>query len=222
MRVSLLLYLCSTGVDRYHSSPSPILCPGAMRHLCLWSRVFLSLCIIFLSLTTLPYDNPVRLSFRFNFNILSSFALPPSPVSDDLWLFRSRAAFPLNTPSDDIAVIVKSGYGTRDRIAAWLEAHKDMHLSNLLVVADLSTKFLGSHYRYDDREMPVYNMIAWMLERRVLPLRSSRHPRLRKYSRLVNAITSGRTDVAQDLCRSFGWELDAMKVINPVGCRRAR
>ncbi|KMU79174.1 hypothetical protein CISG_07537 [Coccidioides immitis RMSCC 3703] len=176
----------------------------------LWGRLrwrFLVLTLpasLFLLWTALPYDSSIRLALRFNLNALGS------PFASQR-LFVKPPAFPV-TISKDAGIILKSGFGTKDRISAWLESHQERSFVDILVVGDFATQ-PGQHYNYSGRQLNVHDLLARMLENGSLPPGLS-HPRLLKYSNLTAAIATGDTNLALELSKSFGWELDAMKFIS--------
>ncbi|GKT63354.1 glycosyltransferase family 31 [Colletotrichum tofieldiae] len=67
----------------------------------------------------LPYDNPLVLAFRFNFSGLQLW-FRGSGVEKDAWLYEP-ARYPIEY-STDVGLLIKTGYGTRRRLAAQLEA----------------------------------------------------------------------------------------------------
>ncbi|KMU87805.1 hypothetical protein CIHG_05574 [Coccidioides immitis H538.4] len=176
----------------------------------LWGRLrwrFLVLTLpasLFLLWTALPYDSSIRLALRFNLNALGT------PFASQR-LFVKPPAFPV-TISKDAGIILKSGFGTKDRISAWLESHQERSFVDILVVGDFATQ-PGQHYNYSGRQLNVHDLLARMLENGSLPPGLS-HPRLLKYSNLTAAIATGDTNLALELSKSFGWELDAMKFIS--------
>ncbi|PLB55921.1 hypothetical protein P170DRAFT_52950 [Aspergillus steynii IBT 23096] len=172
-----------------------------------WRALLLSPLLLLVLYSLLPYDHPVRLSVRFNLN--AAAAAVPTPFPDRWWLADHHAAFPV-TLRDEVAVVVKSGYGTQGRIAPWLQAHEAADLDNLLLVGDFSTP-PGDPYSYHGQPVQVHDIVARMLHNSSLPANFA-HPRLSKYANLTGAIASGDADTARDLSRSFGWELDALKV----------
>ncbi|EER25784.1 hypothetical protein CPC735_042280 [Coccidioides posadasii C735 delta SOWgp] len=175
-------------------------CGGRLR----WRFLVLTLpASLFLLWTALPYDSSIRLALRFNLNALGS------PFTSQR-LFVKPPAFPV-TISKDAGIILKSGFGTKDRISAWLEWHQERSFVDILVVGDFATQ-PGQHYNYSGRQLNVHDLLALMLENGSLPPGLS-HPRLLKYSNLTAAIATGDTNLALELSKSFGWELDAMKVV---------
>ncbi|KAF5861017.1 hypothetical protein ETB97_000845 [Aspergillus alliaceus] len=172
-------------------------------------RLFLWLLVVVLLLwRSLPYEHPIRLSARFNVKALSTAWIS---YLGDRWWFADQSTFPV-VISNDVAVLMKSGFGTKDRISAWLEAHEQDKFNNLLLVGDFSTQS-GQLFSYNGRRLPVFDLVAWMLERGYLSAELA-HPRLMKHSNLSVAIASGDIDTAKALSKSFGWELDALKFIS--------
>ncbi|KAE8352336.1 hypothetical protein BDV28DRAFT_3975 [Aspergillus coremiiformis] len=171
-------------------------------------RVFLYLFALGLLWIILPYDHPIRLAARFN---AKAFGATFTSYLGNRWWLTERSTFPVAL-SDDVALLMKSGFGTKDRIAAWLEAHEHYKFNNLLLVGDFATQS-GQRFSYNGRRLPVFDLVAWMLERGYLSAELA-HPRLMKHSNLSAAISNGDVDIARDLSRSFGWELDALKFIS--------
>lgn len=176
-----------------------------------WPRLRWRLAVLmFLTLPLLwfmiPFDSPIRLAIRFNFNALLSTARPRS--TNQQWTSQ-RPAFPVNV-FEDVVFIVKSGFGTNERIPAWLESHEENRdLKNILLIGDFDSQ---PGYSYNGRKLPLYDPVPSMLEKGSFP--DLLHPRLLKYSNLSTAITSGDANLASTFSRSFGWELDALKVMS--------
>lgn len=156
----------------------------------------------------LPYDNAFILFVRWHLNTITSVLRFPS--ANDQWLFQS-SAFPLDM--DDVGLVIKTGFSTQERILAWLDALEDgRNQSNVVLVGDYSTQ-LGAHFSHNGQQMPVYDVLASMLESGSLSSMPS-SPRLLQYSNLTAAIASGRTDLARKIGETSGWELDIMKHIS--------
>ncbi|KAK0636624.1 hypothetical protein B0T17DRAFT_483723 [Bombardia bombarda] len=158
----------------------------------------------------LPYDHPIRLAVYFNLSSLSSFLFT---TTDNRWISRPPL-YPFNW-SEDIGVILKSGFGTQHRIAAWLDAVQTV--GDVLIVADFETK-QGGHYSHPQtgQTLPVHDAVALTLGGGALPSSLLTHPRVEKYAKLWAAINGGDLDEARVMCKSFGWELDAMKFISSL------
>ncbi len=147
----------------------------------------------------LPYDNSIRLAIHF----WASSLFP-----NDRWLSR-----PLPFPVDwdeDVGIVLKSGFGTRHRLPAWLKAVRGEN--DILIAADFASR-PGEHLRYRNQELPVYDVVGRTLDQVVLPGDQVQlNMKNEKYQNLTAAVNSGDSDLARALSRSFGWELDALKV----------
>lgn len=174
-----------------------------------WRALILTPLLLLLLYSLLPYDHPLRLSVRFNLG--AAVATLPTPFPNRWWL-ADKPAFPVSL-RHEVAVVIKSGYGTQDRIAPWLQAHEAAELDGLLLVGDFSTP-PGQPYRYRGQPIPVHDIVARFVQSGSLPVHFA-HPRLFKYANLTVALARGDADTARDFARTFGWELDALKVRRP-------
>ncbi|SPQ21513.1 51df190b-7808-476b-a99f-dffb60a7d76f [Thermothielavioides terrestris] len=158
---------------------------------CLALAVFLFLWLV------LPYDSAVRLAFRFNFKRLeAAWTTRPS----ERWVYAqpppSSANFDLGR---DVLVVLKTGYGTKDRVPAWFDALSNVNaFRDVLIIADYEGQ--GAQ---GDEDYP-YSF----------KYRGERLRRIRKYNELSEAISEGDEALALQHCKSFGWELDAMKFMS--------
>ncbi|KUI59835.1 hypothetical protein VP1G_07056 [Cytospora mali] len=160
---------------------------------------------------TLPYDNAIRLSVRFNTQRLLKLAT--GPFINERWLYE-EPTFPVDW-AHDVAIILKTGYGTQERALAWFEAlPMEINPESVLVVGDFNLELkVGG-------EMPmgvkVHDVVAGVLERRPCSRYKSENPpcpRVEKYRNLRAAISAGADELARNLSGSFGWELDAVKFL---------
>lgn len=174
---------------------------------------FLITILLILLWKILPYNNPIRLSLRFNANAVATSLFSPLQTP---WWVNTLPAYPV-TLADDVVVVMKSGFGTKHRIPAWLQAHEGKNLTNVLLIADFASR-LGESLGYDGRQLRIYDMIAEMRGSGSIPADMT-HPRLLKYGDLSEAILTGDLDAAAGLSMAFGWELDAMKVCFLILCR---
>ncbi|KAF7622104.1 hypothetical protein AFLA_008651 [Aspergillus flavus NRRL3357] len=140
------------------------------------------LALVLLLWIVLPYDHPIRLSARFN---VTAFGTALTSYLGGRWWFSERSTFPI-VLSDDVAVLMKSGFGTKDRIAAWLEAHEHDKFNNLLLVGDFATPS-GQLFNYNGRRLPVSDL----------------HCHLQR-----------RCGHRKGTIEVVGWELDALKFIS--------
>ncbi|KAK2744277.1 hypothetical protein FQN57_004362 [Myotisia sp. PD_48] len=160
----------------------------------------------------IPYDNALRLAIRFNLGVWFRKAhVLQTPFTTDRWLLQPPP-FPINL-AEDVGIILKSGFGTQERIPAWLASQQGSNLTDLLIIGDFATR-PGEHYDYHGRQLPVHDIVEWMLKKISILSSDPSHPRLLKYSKLAAAIASGDTNLALNLSKSFGWELDCMKFIS--------
>jgi len=147
--------------------------------------VVVLVCALLLLWVVLPYDNGLVLLVRWHANSVAAAVA----VSDG-WLLEAPA-FPLDV-SRDVGFVVKTGFNTRERLLAWLDALETSrgNASNVVVVGDYSTAE-GSHVSRNGLEFPVYDALASVVEMGSFATQQDAR-RLRYYS--------------------DGWELDIMKV----------
>lgn len=155
----------------------------------------------------LPYDNPLWLALRFNATRLGIYI--HSSYAGDSWLYR-LPEFPVDI-AEDVGLIVKTGYGTKYRLSAALKALETGFASrDIVVIADF-TPSGEEEYFYHGNQVQVHNIFAMMLEDESLNwMRST--PRFEKYLKMTAALTDGNLEVAEEIGKSAGWELDAIKV----------
>lgn len=165
----------------------------------------------------LPFDSPFILFLQFTTSRLAS--LFRSSADDERLLLERPGRFPFT--DDEVAYIVKTGYGTQERVPALLEATRAIGAGrkyeedNLLVVADFAgdLDILG-------RPVVVHDMVeAVMKHDAVLKTPVKNTDRMQKYGNMTLAITEGRTEEATQYSKAVGWELDALKVGSLYRCR---
>lgn len=164
--------------------------------------------VILLLWVLLPNDHFLRLWARFNL----------SPVIDPTLTTKQFYAAPLPHPVDlnrDVALLVKSGYGTRHRMRGWLDLiQRGMHFDQFLFVADFDTDDLAM---VDAKGEPVvvHNVVNMTMHRVMDKLNfeeQKRYPRIEKYTTLEGALKHEYNTIADKVAQEFGWEMDAMKV----------
>ncbi|POS80477.1 hypothetical protein DHEL01_v201115 [Diaporthe helianthi] len=172
-------------------------------------RLLTSAAIVTLFLwATLPYDNALRSAVRFNTHRFITFL--HGPLRNERWLYEP-APFPVNW-SRDVAIILKTGYGTHERALAWIEALPvAISPENIIVVGDF-------HAQLETRTgartgLKVHDVIEQVVDEKPVGCGGARCPRAEKYMNLKAAVSAGEDELARNYSTSFGWELDAMKFI---------
>lgn len=161
----------------------------------------------FLCWAFLPYDSAAVLWIRF---VVTGFgSLFRAPVSAADWS-SVEPRFPVDFDVD-VAFISKTGYGTRHRLLAQLDAlnlvvNDDDTRGNTIVIADFATEL-----QHNGHKVVVHDVVAPLAQNKILVGKKG-YERIVKYQDLTEAILSGRDGEAQAATKSFGWELDALKV----------
>lgn len=150
----------------------------------------------------LPYNHKWVLILRWHYNSVTGTLNP-----NDDWISEPS---PFNIDMDDVAMIVKTGFSTQERLSAKLEAISDSeNPNNLVLVGDYSTT-PGSHFICKGIKVPVHNALAWMLDKENISLQLN-VDRLHYFSDLTSAIDTGDRELALSIGKTHGWELDIMK-----------
>lgn len=171
--------------------------------------------LFFLGLTTflsyhllkliLPPDNPLLLAIHWLQVCLSSL-LTTSSETDTL-ILSSPGPHPADFTSR-VGILVKTGYGTRERLPAQLEALGlgEWDPKRVVVVGDFAreVKLTGG--------TGIVRDAVGELTEYLTPMGLENEPRLRKYRALWEAIKYGHEEAAQEIGANVGWELDALKV----------
>lgn len=158
----------------------------------------------------LPYDNPFILFLQFTTSrVLSIFR---SPTADERLLLEKPGQFPFT--DDEVAYIVKTGYGTQDRVPALLEASKSIGTgrkydeANILIVGDFAMEF-----EFRGRKVAIHDMVAAVMDHEAVQTTETKNmERMQKYENMTLAIQQGRKEEAAQFSKTVGWELDALKV----------
>ncbi|RDW63406.1 hypothetical protein BP6252_10951 [Coleophoma cylindrospora] len=167
-------------------------------------RVYILVSVIFLGLLwlLLPYDHDIVLNVRYHFNDITG-----TSKLDDGWTFEPA---PFEIDPDDVAMVIKTGYSTQERLTAKLKAASNTaNPNNIVVVGDYSTS-PSSHFRCNGIEVPVHNALDWMLDKENISPQLNK-TRLHYYSELTSAIEAGDRELAMSVGETHGWELDIMK-----------
>lgn len=159
----------------------------------------------------LSYDSTIRLALHFNGQRLYN-TFRATLINHDAWL-QKPARYPINL-SKDVGYLIKTGYGTRHRVPAQLEAFR--HAGNLLGKEERSFIVVGDWTTVNATDADVLGVRVYDAVRLLMETKTStelqNHDRFVKYRTLQEAVESGDEDRAQYIGRSFGWELDALKV----------
>lgn len=157
-------------------------------------------------------DSTVRLALHFNASRLYN-TLRASTINKDGWLWKP-GQYPIDLRSD-VGYLIKTGYGTRDRIPGQIEAFKaagdflGKENEGFIVVGDWTTVNKTDAKRLG---VEVHDAIKIFMDTKIdYSLRN--HHRLQKYGGLQRSIESGDEDWALHIGQTFGWELDALKFI---------
>ncbi|KAH8886509.1 hypothetical protein GQ53DRAFT_657752 [Thozetella sp. PMI_491] len=177
-----------------------------------WRRLVpLAFLFLFLAYHALPYHSHHRLRVHLYFYVPLQRAL-----TGDKLLSRAPP-YPIDL-AEDVALIIKSGYGTKDRLQGTLQflSEGGPHFNNITLTADFATQ-PGKHYSYNGVDLPVHDVVRMTIDNASeRPTDKSAPPRLEKYARLQEAISKGDDELARSLSAEFGWELDAMKFISSL------
>lgn len=179
-------------------------------------RLFGTTFLIFFTWTValwffLPYDNPFILFLQFTSARVSS--LFHTSADDERLLLETPGRFAFT--HHDVAYIVKTGYGTQERVPALLEASKSIGLGtnkygkdNIVIVGDFAGEL-----DFQGRKVAVHDMVAIVMEHEaVVNTETNNTDRIRKYRDMTLAIQEGRKQEAESFSKAVGWELDALKV----------
>lgn len=145
----------------------------------------------------LPYDNPFILFLQFTTSRVSS--LFRSPTADERLLLDAPGQFPFT--DEEVAYVVKTGYGTLARVPALLETFQ---AENILIVGD---------FAFQDDKIVIHDMVAAVMEHEAVKATETKNTeRMQKYENMTLAIQEGRKEEAEQFSKTVGWELDALKV----------
>lgn len=154
----------------------------------------------------LPADSRILLFFRFTTHRVLS--LLPTPYTNEDWFFEPPR-FPIDW-DNDLAFILKTGYGTKARLPAQLDAF-GMKLVGARDEAVLVVGDFCSHHQADGQDFQVRDMLAAAMENEALASFQDAK-RIRVYREMTAAIKAGKDGPALEIGKKYGWELDAMKV----------
>ncbi|SPJ93234.1 uncharacterized protein FTOL_13840 [Fusarium torulosum] len=176
------------------------------------SIIILILISTFITYSILPHDSAIRLALVFNVSRFFNF-LRGTATDKDAWLWKSpRYTVDLKK---DVGYLIKTGYGTRHRVAEQLAAFEatggylGKEGESFLVVGDWTTV---NQTDADLIGVTVHDAIKRVMETKIRG-KVDGYPRLVKYRSLQASLQAGDEDGALKIGQSYGWELDALKFI---------
>lgn len=159
---------------------------------------------------SLPFDSPILSWLRLRTSKL--FGALRSPNDDERLLLELPGRFPFT--DEEVAYIVKTGYGTQERVPALLEAswrtraRSEYEEDNILLVGDFTAEFVSQ-----GRTVVIHDMVAAAMEHdAVVKTTNKNTERAYKYGNMTLAIKDGKKKEAEEYSKAVGWELDALKV----------
>lgn len=163
----------------------------------------------------LPYDSPFFSFLRLTSSKVSGTFR--SPNADERLLLELPGQHPFT--DEEVAYIVKTGYGTQERVPALLEASGALlkagseYGDNVLVVGDFATTL-----ELKGRTVPIHDVVAAAIDHEdVVKTEIQGTERIQKYRDMTLAIQQGRKGDAEQLSKAVGWDLDALKFIPSLG-----
>lgn len=157
----------------------------------------------------LPYDSPILSFLRLTSS--KAFGTFRSPNADERLLLELPGQFPFT--DEEVAYIVKTGYGTQERVPALLEASGGLKAGseygdNILVVGDFATTL-----ELKGKTVLIHDVVAAAIEHEAVKAQIQSTERIFKYGNMTLAIKEGRKEDAEHSSKAVGWELDALKVL---------
>lgn len=159
---------------------------------------------------SLPFDSPILSWIRLTTS--KFFRVLRSPNDDEKLLLEQPGRFPFT--DDEVAYIVKTGYGTQERVPALLEAswrvraRSEYEQDNILLVGDFNAEF-----DFQGKTVVIHDMVAAAMEHDAVIKTSNKNTeRAYKYGNMTLAIKDGKKKEAEEYSKAVGWELDALKV----------
>ncbi|KAH8645426.1 hypothetical protein BX600DRAFT_391294 [Xylariales sp. PMI_506] len=183
--------------------------------ICLQRTALLLLLIVIIAWHALSNNHPTRVWFRTQYyNICRR-----SPAAHKL--IPSDPSYYLNL-SEDVGLIVKTGYGTRERVPGQLQWIGDgPRFRDMIVIGDYASTVEGDDFSYRGTRLQVHDAVAVTMQsvtRGLSPqdalamIRSS--GQLLNYTSFHVARAKNDSGVALSISQEFGWKLDALKFIS--------
>lgn len=135
-------------------------------------------------------------------------------LSDEQVISHQPPPHPVDMLSD-VVVVMKSGYGTRDRIQGWLDAHKDhVNLDKVLLVADYVANF-SITAQGQKRTLQVHDAVRFTIDASVPPLPPDAK-RVKNYNDFQDALAAGDAERLDRYSKEYGYDLDVMKFVSSL------
>ncbi|KAM3068456.1 hypothetical protein ACMFMG_009597 [Clarireedia jacksonii] len=114
---------------------------------------------------------------------------------------------------DDVGIIVKTGFSTRERLLVQSDILRKAHSrGNIVIVGDYFAA-PGGPPSYDSLQAPVHDALAMMIENGYFSSRLDAL-RLQHYYNLTATLAAGNLRLAREIGKRYRWEMDIMKCIS--------
>ena len=158
----------------------------------------------FLITWLLPSDSTVKSLIRFHWHRTSGYF--STPLNEQKWIFDADQ-YPVNF-HNDVGLLIKTGYGTQDRVLPQMEAMGlDGTRNAVVVVGNFNGTLEGNGIKVE-----VIDVIEKLLsEPWVGAMKET--PRAERYYEMHDAIADGNDEKAKAIAHESGWDLDVLKVL---------
>ena len=180
-------------------------------------RICLTLLLAFtLTWLYLPSDSFLLLRTRCHFvRFMNYFGDNPRLHTKQL----RQGRHPIST--QDIGLIIKSGYSTRERLPARLQTLGGWDLDDVVVVSDYETEIsILDGDGVTAKQVQVHDALARIMTEEWIDPKSRRAKQYREFSEAIKE-ASASSPIHHDLL-TFGWELDIVKVEPTTGPKLLR
>jgi len=162
-------------------------------------------CLLLVAYLLTPFDSSFRAFYRFHRTTVQGH------LGNQYAWISSVGRYPVDFKRD-LGVIIKTGYGTRQRVPKLLAALADEEfIVDTIIVQDYPAGLEAGYAWPDGSAVPTIDAIGWLVQNDLLK-EQEHSERLSKYASVVEAIQAQDWGHAEELARIVGWELDAMKV----------
>jgi len=177
-----------------------------------WRRLCLAILLSFtFACVFLSYDNILVLQARSYADIIEHYIKETS-------VLRSKHYIQANDPisTEDIGLIIKTGYSTRERLPARLQTLGYWNLDGVAIVSDYETEIsILDGDGVTGRQVQIHDALAGIMSEEWIEPSSRRVKQYREFNEAVKNASSSNP-IHHDLL-TFGWELDIVKVSPKMG-----